>query len=141
MKRSQWNPLRPDRKEDHSGDYRSNNGSFGATVVLAAFAIGQITIIAFFPATSNSIDQLAFGELGLLVMLLGFIYYLTESIKTCGVATTSLLVLLGLFWLTRSGDTWLTAIVVVGSIGLLLYGTHRYELVKLDLVEHPPSRR
>lgn len=106
--------------------------------VTATFAIGQIIALALLPADSVSM-QLVLVELGLTGILFGSIYHQTRSAKTFGIATVPFVVFLGLFWLTRNWSTWLTAMVIVGSAGFLLYGTHRYELTKLDLVENPSS--
>lgn len=165
MDRSLWDPLASVRGEYTGGTWLGAGSALATAVILgvtvgtpglvagillvvlwylfpvtATFAVGQVIAIVLFPATL-SIEQLVLVELGLNGMVLGAIYRYTVSKKMCGVATVSLIVFLGLIWLTQNWDVWLTAVVLLGSISLLLYSTHRYELVRLDLLKKPQSER
>lgn len=119
----------------------------GTVLVLAWFllpaiyvvALGHILLLLAYP-TGIPLPVLAGIETGFLLVLLAPARTADHARVTIA---AGLLAFLGLTALAAAillttNTLWLPAIAVVGATGLLAYGIHRYQLVRLGLVETQP---
>ncbi|MCO8244757.1 MULTISPECIES: hypothetical protein [unclassified Haladaptatus] len=110
-----------------------------AVPTLYTVAFGQLVVVALF-ADTVGVRYLVPLELGLLVVLAGSAATLDHP-RWRALATSGLAVGLGAATLASyrwTGDYWLAIGVVVITFALAAYGMHRYECVKLGLVEDIP---
>jgi hypothetical protein len=117
------------------------SGFLVALTVAVAFMINVSPFdIAYAQATVAAVHSL--GSPGLLLAELGVLVLLVVSLSkheslsgaSIGVGVTALLAAITLFRL-ESVSLIVSTMVVLGIVGLLVYGIHRYEKVLLGLVE------
>lgn len=101
-----------------------------------AFALGHVVLAALLSKTAP-LTAFAPAEAGLFVMLVGPAARDESSLRTVATTAACFFGLLAIAWAVRSstGDLWLAAMALLGSMALLAYGIHRYELVRFGLVE------
>jgi hypothetical protein len=101
-----------------------------------AFAVGQLAFIVLFPAGS-SLSQLALIEVGLLSILLGSVLRLDKPGRAVTVIVLAFAGLGTSAWVGfKMADTlWPAVLTVAASAIIAVYGLHRYERVRLGLVE------
>lgn len=107
--------------------------SWAASPGIYAFALGQILFAVLVPEPTGI--QLGVVEGGLLVLLIGST---DDRIVSTTVLTTGAFVLLfTIIFATREwwDGLWPAALTLVATVGLLGYVMHRFELVRLGLVE------
>ena len=111
-----------------------------------ALAAGHVVLVAATP------DRLAPSTI--VLVELAFLPLLVASVRRTPAPLVAGGVVLGagaglgaLAWASyASRGPWIAALVLLGTIALVAYGVHRYELVRLGLVtevgdEHPPTTR
>lgn len=119
------------------------------------FVVGQLLLLIVIPdsrpfvaaiTTSNPIQALLTGEstlLALLIFELGLVLVLGQTLLGSRPRGRAFLVYLvavvvlgfAVVWPLRFGfEPWHAALTLIVVLAILLYGIHRYELVRLDLV-------
>lgn len=103
-----------------------------------AFAVGQIVLMALYPAEGPT-SHLVLGEVGLLCFLLSTALDHDGSIRMVMATLVAGGVVGGCAWLgLRTTDTvWIGGGMVIAATAVIAYGLHRYERVSLQLVETP----
>ena len=106
----------------------------------STFAAGQVAFVVLFPV-GGSISLLVLGEAGLAGVLLGSAPDHGEPIRTALVTVLASIGFGALAWLgVRAADgIWLGVLALALATAVAVYGLHRYERVRLDLVEAPRS--
>ena len=102
----------------------------------SAFAAGQVAFIVLFPV-GGSLSLLVLGEAGLAGVLLGSAPDHGEPGRTAFVTVIATVGFGALAWLgVRTADgIWLGALALALATAVAVYGFHRYERVRLNLVE------
>ena len=98
-----------------------------------AFALAYLFFAVLAP--DPTLVQLVILGGGTLLILIGSLRDVTIQIVAMAVVTTALL--WGVVFIAQQWTQalWLIAITLSATVGLLVYGLHRYELVRLGLVE------
>lgn len=98
------------------------------------FAAGQFALLALFPE-GVPLGRLVLAEAGLLGTLAGSVVRTPDPSRTVAV---TLAAFLGLGALLRAGRlwgdaVWISGALLIGSVAIVSYGLHRYELVLMGL--------
>ncbi|WP_299263328.1 hypothetical protein [Halorientalis sp.] len=119
-------------------------GVFGVSVWLFApvnaFVITQLGVLALVPAWPGVPTALGL-ESGIAALLLAEVLREQADWRAGGVFVLLAVVLGGgtVVSLEAGVESWVVALVGVGTIGLTCYGLHRYELLALGLISEPKS--
>ncbi|THE64444.1 hypothetical protein D8Y22_12425 [Salinadaptatus halalkaliphilus] len=104
-----------------------------------AIAVGYVLLLGLFP---DGIDPVSFGITGgvMVVFVCSAATGSRSWLRILGFALTMIAVLGGLaWWLLTVWTLWIAAGGGLAVLGLLAYGLHRYELVRLGLVSDERS--
>ncbi|MDQ2052623.1 hypothetical protein RBH26_19375 [Natronolimnohabitans sp. A-GB9] len=104
-----------------------------------AIAVGHIVLA---PVAVGGTDPMTvlLVELGYLAVVIAPVVDVREPRRTGAVAVTSAAGFVGVGWVAAHRlSLWLAAVVVCLAVGLVAYGLHRYELVRLGLVSDDRS--
>ena len=103
-----------------------------------AFAAGQIVLVALYP-TEGPLALLALAEVGLSCVLLASVLGRDEPGRAIVATLIAGVALGGTAWvaLRSTEGVWAGTSAVVAGTATVAYGLHRYERVRLGLVEMP----
>lgn len=106
-----------------------------------AFAVGQILVVAVLSAEVPLVATVI-GEAGLLAVLAGSLTTTDEPARTVAALAVATLALGAVGWgVLRSGrPLWIVAVAIAVVATTTAYGLHRYERVRLGLVEDDTQR-
>ena len=103
-----------------------------------AFAAGQIVLVALYP-TEGPLALLVLAEIGLSCVLLAPVVDRDEPGRATVATLVAGVALGGTAWaaLRSAEGVWVGASAIVVGTAIAAYGLHRYERVRLGLVETP----
>ena len=106
---------------------------------ITAFAFSHLLLVGIAPV-QPALSALVLFEIGVGALLLGpAANRPARSIVPVTIAVAGLLLTVAWTTGTTTGDLWLGAGALLGSIGAIAYGLHRYERAVLRFVEGPGS--